>query len=173
MVPHSWKLRNHLAQTLLAVNDPEAGLLEIERSLAITGDTPNSADAMLLKVSAYNKLGNAYAEARQYQQAVESYDEAIRLDPEYPLAYNNRGGVYAQLGQYESAIADYGEAIRINPRYANAYFNRAQAYAQSDLFIEARQDMERAVDLGADGAFLEEAINQLENNAGGVRLGEQ
>jgi tetratricopeptide (TPR) repeat protein len=169
MMPHSWKLRNQLAQMLTAVGDPEESLLEIEKSLAITGSSPNSADAMLLKGKAYNNVGNAYVGAGQYQQAVESYDEAIRLNPGYALAYNNRGGAYVQLGQYEKAIVDYGAATRINPLYANAYFNRAVAYAQAKRFAESRQDLTKAVELGADGAKLENLIYQLEAGAGVVQ----
>ena len=169
MMPHSWKLRNQLAQMLTAVGDPEESLLQIEKSLAITGSSLNSADAMLLKGQAYNNLGNTYIGAGQYQQAVESYDEAIRLNPEYALAYNNRGGAYVQLGEYETAIADYGAATRINPLYANAYFNRALAYVQANRIAEARQDLTKAADLGVDGAKLEYLIDQLEAGAGAVQ----
>jgi tetratricopeptide (TPR) repeat protein len=169
MVPYSWKLRNQLAQMLTALGDPEESLLEIEKSLAITGSSPNSADAMLLRGPAYNNLGNTYVDAGQYQQAVESYDEAIRLNPEYALAYNNRGGAYVQLGRYEAAIADYGVATRINPLYANAYFNRALAYAMANRFAEARQDLTKAAELGADGAKLENLIDQLEAGTGIVQ----
>jgi len=137
--------------------------------LAITGSSPNSADAILLKGQAYNNVGNSYVGAGQYQQAVESYDEAIRLNPGYALAYNNRGGAYVQLGQYEKAIADYGVATRINPLYANAYFNRAVAYAQAKRFAESRQDLTKAAELGVDGAKLENLIYQLEAGAGVVQ----
>lgn len=173
MVPQSWQLRYHLARTLIAVDDPEAALLEIDRSLSITGDGPNSLDALLLRGPAYNHIGNAYAQAGQYQRAVESYDEAIRNNPKYALAYNNRGVAYVQLRQYESAIADYSQAIRLNPKYTNAYFYRALANARSDLFVAARNDMEQAVELGADRATLENAINEMESGAAGVQSDEQ
>jgi len=173
MVPHSWKLRNLLAQMLIAVGDPESALLEIDRSLAITGDSPNSADAILLKGQAYIRLGHAYVGAGQYQQAVESYNEGIRLNPKNALAYNNRGGAYTQLGQYDPAIADYGEALRIDPQYANAYFNRALAYASSGRFAEAWQDVGRASELGADRTILENAINELEASAVEAQVGGQ
>ena len=57
--------------------------------------------------------------------AIDDYDEAIRLDPQFASAYYNRGLAYQRLGQSERAIKDFNEAIRLNPQYAAAYNNRA------------------------------------------------
>ena len=50
--------------------------------------------------TAYNR-GWDYAEQGDYENAIEEYDEAIRLDPQLAEAYNNRGAAYGSLGQYE------------------------------------------------------------------------
>ncbi|WP_368013727.1 tetratricopeptide repeat protein [Laspinema palackyanum] len=42
---------------------------------------------------------------------IASYNEAIRLKPDYPEAYSNRGNAQSDLGQHEDAIASYNEAI--------------------------------------------------------------
>ena len=56
--------------------------------------------------------GIAYADLGQYQRAIEDYNEAIRLKPDYAMAYSNRGIAYSKLGQYQRAIEDYNKAIR-------------------------------------------------------------
>ena len=61
------------------------------------------------------------ANLEQYEAAIEDYDEAIRLEPDYATTYHNRGLAKDALGQYEAAIADYDEAIRLNPDYATVY----------------------------------------------------
>ena len=72
--------------------------------------------------------GNKLAEQGRYEQAIEDYDQAIRLNPEDADAYYNRGIVYYELGQLERAIEDYDEAIRLNPEYTKAYYNRGIVY---------------------------------------------
>ena len=47
--------------------------------------------------------------------AIEEFDEAIELDPNYASAYLARGYVYRVLGQYQNAINDYTIAIQAEP----------------------------------------------------------
>ena len=59
--------------------------------------------------TAYNR-GWDYAEQGDYENAIEAYDEAIRLNPQYAKAYNNRGIAYGLLGQQEQADRDFAKA---------------------------------------------------------------
>ncbi len=44
------------------------------------------------------------------QLAIEDFDEAIRLDPQYALAYFNRGLAYNAIGDVARANADFDRA---------------------------------------------------------------
>jgi len=57
-------------------------------------------------------------------QEIETYTQAIRINPKYAKAYYNRGLIYQHLGDKEGAIGDYTEAVRINASYAEAYHTR-------------------------------------------------
>jgi tetratricopeptide (TPR) repeat protein len=70
--------------------------------------------------------------ARQYQRAIENYDEAIRLDPKLAGAYHNRSVAYRLLGEPERAQQDFGEALR-DPKYEAAYENRSWGSARFEL----------------------------------------
>ena len=59
--------------------------------------------------------GFAKRQLGQYEAAIEDYDEAIRLNPDYTYAYSGRGFAKRQLGQYEAATEDYDEAIKLKP----------------------------------------------------------
>ena len=76
----------------------------------------------------------------QFTAAIASYDEAIRLDPNYARAYNNRGLAYQAKGDLNRAIADFSEAIRLTPTLSAAYLNRGTAYAKKG---DARQSHRR------------------------------
>lgn len=95
---------------------------------------------------AFFNRGRAWADQGQYDRAIPDFDQAIRLDPEYPDAFNNRGVAYSGKGQYERAIVDFDQAIRLDPNYAIAIYNRglaSQSLGQTDVaaqyFAKARQ----------------------------------
>ena len=103
-----------------------------------------------LNVKAYINRGVAYRILGQYERAIQDYDEAIGVDPQYEAAYNNRGMAYWRLGQHERAIQDYDEAIRLNPQDADAYAGRGIAYRLIGKSIEAERDFAKAKELGIE-----------------------
>jgi tetratricopeptide (TPR) repeat protein len=50
-----------------------------------------------------------------YNSAIASYKETIRLNPNHAMAHNNLASGYYFSGQHQDAIASYKEALRINP----------------------------------------------------------
>ena len=56
----------------------------------------------------------------QYDDAIEHYTEALKLNPQMAAAYNNRGVAHDNKGDFERAIVDYTKAIELNPNYADA-----------------------------------------------------
>ena len=84
---------------------------------------------------------------------IDSYDEAIRLKPDYASAYNNRGNAKSDLGRREEAIADYDEAIRLKPDLFRAYNNRGNAKNNLSRHREAIADYDEAIRLKPDYAI--------------------
>jgi len=56
---------------------------------------------------AFTNRGVAYRNKGQYARAIQDYDQAIKLDPNYAIAFRNRGIAYDEKGQYDRAIRDY------------------------------------------------------------------
>jgi tetratricopeptide (TPR) repeat protein len=50
------------------------------------------------------------ADLGQYERAIQSYNEAIRLDPEYATTYYNRGNAFKALGNSIKAEQDLAKA---------------------------------------------------------------
>src|SRR5437899_5470453 len=85
-------------------------------------------------VAAFNNRGNAHLSNRNYDRAIDDYNEAIRLDPKYAMGFTNRGLAYLRKGRIDRAIEDLDQALRLNPKYALAFVNRALAYQEKALW---------------------------------------
>lgn len=61
-------------------------------------------------VECFNK-GNALFASARYQEALEAYEQTIRLDSNYVAAYNGIGDTLLQLGRDEDAEEAYKQAV--------------------------------------------------------------
>ncbi len=66
----------------------------------------------------FNKLGIKKAEEGDFEEAIENFSRAIKLNPDYADAYNNRASVRQELRDDAVAIEDCTEAILLNPNCA-------------------------------------------------------
>ena len=90
--------------------------------------------------SAYNNRGVAYRVKANYGEAIDDFNEAIRLVPDFANAFNNRGVAYRNMGDLDRAVADYDQAIRIKPDYIAAFYNRGLALADKREYRRAISD---------------------------------
>jgi tetratricopeptide (TPR) repeat protein len=94
-----------------------------------------------------NGRGTAHKRASWNDRAIQDYDRAIRLKPDYAQAFVNRGIAYYDKGQYDRAIQDYDQAIRLKPDLAEAFNNRALAYHRKGRYDRAKQDFDQTIRL--------------------------
>jgi PGF-CTERM protein len=92
----------------------------------------------------WNEQGFRFLESGDYEKAIECFDKAIELNPNYTDAYLNRGLAYLYLEQNERAIEDFEKVIELNPCYDQAC--RAREFVLSILKQEngASEDYEFA-----------------------------
>jgi tetratricopeptide (TPR) repeat protein len=83
----------------------------------------------------------------QTKLALDDYNRAIELFPEYPVAYNNRGNLLLALGQLTEAQKDFDRALLLAPGYAAAYSNRANVKLKLGKPADAIADFTKAIEL--------------------------
>ncbi len=83
----------------------------------------------------------------RFEEAIQDYDEAIRLDPQRIEAYNNRGRAYLNLDQAQKAIEDFDQVLRLDPQLAEAYYNRGLAHDRLGQNEKAKADFDQAIAL--------------------------
>jgi len=77
---------------------------------------------------AWNSKGNALFYLARYEEAIQSFDEALKLTHNRaPEAWNNKGNTLAELGRYEEAIECYDESLSLRGDYPEAWNNKGNA----------------------------------------------
>ena len=94
---------------------------------------------------AYNNRGTAYDSKRDYDRAIQDFNEALRLSPNYAYAFRDRGLAYYAKRDYDHAIQDFNEVIRLAPNYASAYYNRGNAYGNRGNAYDNNSDYGHAI----------------------------
>jgi superkiller protein 3 len=85
----------------------------------------------------YTSLGYVYQRKKQYDQAMEQYQTALKIDPNYVNALNNLAVIYFETGKTTEAIELVKEAMNINPESADSYLNLGTFYRQTGRRAEA------------------------------------
>ena len=76
----------------------------------------------------YYFLGVDLYNQGHYEEAVDAYQEAIRLKPDYIQAYLNLGSTYHEIGHKQREIEVYKEALSVKPDSVKAYEHLGDAY---------------------------------------------
>jgi predicted O-linked N-acetylglucosamine transferase (SPINDLY family) len=84
---------------------------------------------------------------KRHQDAIDSFDEAIKLKSKYAEAHNNRGAALADLGRDEEAVESLRKAIAIKPDYGDAHYNLGSALRVLGRNDEALKSLDRALAL--------------------------
>ena len=107
---------------------------------------------------ALHMLGLIEYQSGQYESAVRLIQQAIRIDPYYPLAHLNVGNALRSLKRPEEALASYDCALRLKPDYVTALYNRGIALHDLNRLEEALASYDRALALNPD--YAEALVNR-------------
>jgi len=103
-------------------------------------------------VEMHNTFGVAWGNAGKIDRAIEHYQKALTLKPDYAEALSNLGLALAKLGRTDEAIAQYNQSLRLTPDSPEAHNALAVFLAGSGKTAEAIGHYEEALRLKADFA---------------------
>ena len=98
----------------------------------------------------YNKIGIAYHQLQQIDNARKFYERALKANREYPEALNNIGTIYYAKKSYRRAISYYQKAIRLSPKSASIYSNLGTAQFARKNYKEASESYAKAMAIDPD-----------------------
>jgi len=95
-------------------------------------------------------MGIVLQEQGKLEEAIEAYNKALAINPNYANAYNNMGAILQDQGKLEEAIEAYNKALAIKPDYAEAYNNMGNALKEQGKLEEAIEAYNRALSIKPD-----------------------
>ncbi len=101
---------------------------------------------------AYNNLGAVFVKAGRLHEAIEHYEQALRLKPDYAKARHNLGHAMFNLGRVQEAIEQYQQALGLEPNDPELHNNLGNALAEIGRTQEALNHYEQALKLYPDYA---------------------
>ncbi len=97
----------------------------------------------------------------QIDQAIETIDSAIALDPLTPGNYHTKAGFMMRQGHWEQVVELDRRALELNPNFRSALWQLAQLTAVEGKFAEAIGYAGRAVALDPRAVPLRDHLTQL------------
>ena len=100
--------------------------------------------------AAFARDGQKLMKAKQFEEAIRKFDEAIRAENSNFRYYVMKAQCQMQLKRNEEAIASFEAATRVNPGFADGYYAAAMLYARQRDTDKAVQNLDKAFDAETD-----------------------
>lgn len=100
----------------------------------------------------WNNRGTSAIKQGKYAEAVEDFDKAIQLNPNFPEGWINKGTALYYQGKFDEAIQSFDKAIQLNSGDAVAWNNKGSALDDLGKANEAIQSFDKAIQLNPNYA---------------------
>jgi tetratricopeptide (TPR) repeat protein len=155
--------------------NPEANKLAREGAEAAKNQDWDKAVDLLKKATAmdhkysdelsavYQRRGYAAANEKRYGDAINDYDEALKLTPqEAPRIHEQRAAVEMKIQDYDKALADYSELIKQKPNEIKYLNYRAYIYELKNDLQNSKTDNEKILKLDPNNQDAKARKQRLE-----------
>jgi tetratricopeptide (TPR) repeat protein len=134
--------------------DYKNALAAYQKVIALRPDTNT-----LVRVN--TSLGLTYIQLTQFEKAVLSFKEALRLKPDHENALGGLGTAYLGLQQYQNAVAALQLALRVKPDDSDDYHILGLAYQGLKEYPSAAAAFQQAIRLNPDLAVSYVRLGQV------------
>ena len=124
---------------------------------------------------AWQNLGTANVERRDYAAALDCYERAWRIEPNVPRHGRHLvetrlrlGAIAAESGRTAQAVDHYRRALRVDPRSATAHGALAELLLSAGQTPEARRHALTAVEIDPDTAVAHALLGDMDAAAGNI-----
>src|SRR2546427_11652127 len=111
----------------------------------------------------YQRRGYASANDQRYGDAINDYNEALKLTPQdAPRIHEQRAAVEMKIQEYDKALADYSELIKLKPSEVRYLNYRAYIYELKNDLQNSLADTENILKLDPNNQDAKARKQRLE-----------
>jgi tetratricopeptide (TPR) repeat protein len=162
----------------------EARRAELDRAFDALRTAPDEAGAVLVEsrirqiwaqgaspaVTLLLRRGMRNVEAQLPEEALEDFDAAITLAPQFPEAWHLRAQAYLRAGDIRAAVRDLQEVLRLEPRHWPALVTLAVAQDEAGDAAGALRSLQAALAIDPKMPGGAERLRDLRRKAEGEAL---
>ena len=141
-----------IGSVYLNQNKNSAAREMFERCLKAQASYPNTMP------DAWNNLGVLATRVNHVSEAIDDFQEALKLNPNHLLSLNNLGNAYRLQKKWDDARNVFVRALAIAPDDPESNYGLGMVYAQTDETAKAYQYLQSALKVRPD---YPEALNNL------------
>jgi tetratricopeptide (TPR) repeat protein len=93
-----------------------------------------------------NNKGVSLNKLNHYQEALDCYDKALEINPNFSILWCNKGSTYEKLNCNQKAIECCDKALEINPKNSQAWCNKSSALGNLNRNQEALECCDKALE---------------------------
>ena len=106
--------------------------------------------------------GNALFKQNKFNEAIDYYERAIRINNSIEVLYSNKGTCEKCLKNYKQAIKDYKKALELNPKNTKNLNRLASVYLIVGNFGEAKIIQQKALNLEPNNSVYKDQMKVIE-----------
>ncbi len=129
------------------------------------GGQANNSTTLQSPIS-FSYQGIALCLLGKYEEAIQAFDKAIKIDPQFSPAWDGKGVVLHDLSRYNESIQAFDKAIEINPQDAVAWDGKGVVLYDTGRYNESIQAFDKAIEINPQYAEAWNDKGNALNNTG-------
>ena len=115
-----------------------------------------------MSAASFKDKGNTFLQAKQYDEAIQAYTEAINLDPTDHVFFSNRSAAYLSKGDASSALSDSQRCIELKKDWPKGYTRKGASLHSLRRYDEAIQAYQDGLSIAPEDSGLKSGLAEVQ-----------